>query len=82
MAEIITAKELQADVDALLPKFNCPTEFGGEALQKFMESYQPLDTVETVPIFDPVLQRVTVALVLKREDRDVLILQRGKVPGE
>jgi len=82
MAEIITEKELQADVDALVGKFNCPTEFDGENLQEFMDSYQPLDTVQTVPIFDPILQRVTVALVLKRQGQDMIILQRGKVPGD
>lgn len=82
MSKIITKKELQVDVDALRAKFNCPTEFGGEALQKFMNSYQPLDTIQTVPIFDPVLQRFTVSLVLKRQGRDVMILQRGKPIGD
>jgi len=41
-----------------------------------------LDVLETVPIFDPVFERETVALVLKRNGRDVLILQRGKPIGD
>jgi len=82
MAELISKKELQIDVDALKEKLNCPTEFGGEALQEFMDCYHPLDTIETVPIFDSVLQRFTVALILKRKGRELLILQRGKPIGD
>lgn len=85
MAGLISKKELQNDTKNLKTKVNgnlCPTEFSGKALNEFMARFEKGDTLESVPIFDPFFERETVALVLRRENRDIIILQRGKPIGD
>jgi len=85
VTKIISEKELQKDVESLKQKVNgdlCPTEFSGEDLQEFMECYQALDTLETIPLYDNSLKRETVALRIRRKGDVMMILQRGKPVGD
>jgi len=85
VTKIISEKELQEDVESLRQKVNgdlCPTEFSGKDLEEFMNCFQDGDTLETVPLQDNIHKRETVALVIKREGSNVLILQRGKPIGD
>jgi len=85
VTKIISEKELNDDVESLKQKVNgdlCPTEFSGKDLEEFMSCFQEGDTLETVPLYDNRLKRETVALVIKRSGDIVMILQRGKVPGD
>jgi len=85
MTKIISEKELQKDVESLKQKVNgdlCPTEFSGKDLEEFLSCFQEEDTLETVPLYDSRLKRETVALVIRRDDNVIMILQRGKPVGD
>jgi len=85
MTKIISKKELEKDVADLKRRVNgdlCPTEFSGKDLEEFMACFHKGDTLETVPLYDSRLKRQTVALVIKRRNKIVLILQRGKPVGD
>jgi len=85
VTKIISEKELQKDVEDLKQRVNgdlCPTEFSGKDLKKFMHCFNEGDTLESVPLFDNVHKRETVALTVKRGGRVVMILQRGKPVGD
>ena len=85
MAKIISEKELQKEVEDLKRRVNgdlCPTEFSGKDFEEFIGCYEKGDILLTVPLDDNRLKRETVALKLIRGNETVMILQRGKVPGD
>jgi len=85
VTKIISEKELKNDVADLKRRVNgdlCPTEFSGKDLEGFMACFQNGDVLETVPVYDNNHKRETVALVIKRENKTLMILQRGKPVGD
>jgi len=85
MTKIISQKDLSNDVEELKEKVNrnlCPTEFSGPDLIRFMSCFQDGDILESVPLYDNVHKRETVALRVRRMGEVLMILQRGKPIGD